>query len=80
MDEFGGLGVQEKHPQPWGVLKELNPFGFLPPCSPMAVVGICTARPQHPAPAPPGQPGLNLCVSISTGSRRVEDEAPNYCP
>lgn len=75
MPQFGGLKVQGKHSHSWTILKELKPFGLLPPRSHTATVGMCTEQPCCPAPAHPGQLGPNLCVSISTSSRGVENEA-----
>lgn len=73
--QFGGLKIQGKHSHSWAILKELKPIVLLPPHSHMAMVSICTEQPWRPAPAHPGQPGPNLCVSISTSSRGVENEA-----
>lgn len=72
MAQFGGLKVQRKHSHSWAILKELKPFGLLPPHRLMAMLSICTEQPWRPAPAHPGQPGPNL---ISTSSRGVENEA-----
>lgn len=74
MPQFGGLKVRGKHSHSWAILKELKPFGLLPPAATRTRWACAQSSPAVLLRLTQDSWG-QTSVSISMSSRGVENEA-----